>query len=600
MRKKLSLTVVSAATLLATLLPSAAFAQIGATVPNWPVPSAPSGTRGGMRALGDISRGIAFVAVTPCRVVDTRGPAGTFGGPSLTAGVPRNFPIPTGPCSGIPGGADAYSLNFTVVNTEGPGFIKAYPQGTAAPVVSSLNYTGADQTVANAAIVPAGLSGGITVVAGVSGTDLIIDVNGYYTQSYNSDNYFSVTGAFSNGGVIFGHNTNTSSVGYGGNFIAESTANEAAGVRGVANGATGVTAGVRGENVSTSVNARGVLGVVISTSPGAGSAGVRGINNGTGGAGIGVYGSQDGGGYGVFGTTPDGRGVYGYSTGSGVNYGVYGRTASTAAGAAGVYGSDKLPSTGSSVRSAGVFGSSRDFVGVEGISDFAGVFGTLYNGSGGPLVRGILGYQTYGVYSSGDFGGSGAKYFVEPHPYDASKVVRYVALEGPEAGTYFRGRGRFQRGIAAIQVPEDFRLVTDAEGLTVQVTPIGEMASVAVVELGLDRIVVKASKDVEFFYLVNGERRSHKNLQPIRSGREYMPDGPAALMPEAYTPVQREMLISNGTYNPDGTPNLTTAERLGWAEIWEKREKLETFLPTSDPNLAAPEGAANRPSRQNN
>jgi hypothetical protein len=170
-------------------------AQIGARVPNWPVPPAGSGTRGGMTTLGDISRGIAFVAVTPCRVADTRGPAGTFGGPSLAAGVPRNFSIPAGPCAGIPNQADAYSLNLTVTNTEGPGFIKAHPQGSAAPVVSSVNYTGAGQTVANAAIVPSGTSGGITVVAGVSGTDLIIDINGYYTESYNAGNYLSATGS---------------------------------------------------------------------------------------------------------------------------------------------------------------------------------------------------------------------------------------------------------------------------------------------------------------------------------------------------------------------------------------------------------------------
>jgi hypothetical protein len=66
-------------------------AQIGATVPNWPVPSG-FGSPGGRRALGDISRGIAFtggmttqgdigrdigfVAVTPWRIVDTSGPAG--------------------------------------------------------------------------------------------------------------------------------------------------------------------------------------------------------------------------------------------------------------------------------------------------------------------------------------------------------------------------------------------------------------------------------------------------------------------------------------------------------------------------------------------
>jgi len=120
-----------------------------------------------------------FVAMTPCRIADTRGPAGTFGAPSLPASTPRDFPLPTGPCAGIPVSAAAYSLNITVTNTLGPGFLKIYPQGSPAPVVSTLNFV-AGQTVANAAIVPAGTGGGITAVAGVSGTDLIIDINGYY------------------------------------------------------------------------------------------------------------------------------------------------------------------------------------------------------------------------------------------------------------------------------------------------------------------------------------------------------------------------------------------------------------------------------------
>ena len=49
----------------------------------------------------------------------------------------------------------------------------------AQPTVSTLNYV-AGQTVANAAVVPLGTAGGVTVIAGVSGTDLIIDTNGYY------------------------------------------------------------------------------------------------------------------------------------------------------------------------------------------------------------------------------------------------------------------------------------------------------------------------------------------------------------------------------------------------------------------------------------
>jgi Chaperone of endosialidase len=122
-----------------------------------------------------------FVGVTPCRAVDTRGNgfAGPFGPPSLPASVPRDFPL-AGQC-GIPAAAQAVSLNVTATNTQGPGFLLLYPQGGAQPLVSTLNYV-AGETVANAAIVPLG-AGGVTVVAGVSGTELILDVNGYFTDS---------------------------------------------------------------------------------------------------------------------------------------------------------------------------------------------------------------------------------------------------------------------------------------------------------------------------------------------------------------------------------------------------------------------------------
>jgi hypothetical protein len=123
---------------------------------------------------------LPFIGITPCRLVDSRNaamPPG-YGPPSLSPGVPnaRNFTL-AGQC-GIGSEAQAVSLNVTVTNTLGNGYIVLYPQGSTLPPVSTLNYF-AGQTVANAAVVPLA-SGGLTVVAGVSGTDLIIDVNGYY------------------------------------------------------------------------------------------------------------------------------------------------------------------------------------------------------------------------------------------------------------------------------------------------------------------------------------------------------------------------------------------------------------------------------------
>lgn len=148
-------------------------------------PSAVAGTNGSP---------LSFVAVTPCRIADTRGNGftGLYGPPALAGGVPRSFPL-GGQC-GIPSTAGAVSLNITVTNTLGPGFILIHPQGGSQPLVSTLNYV-ASQTVANAAVVPVGGAGaGITVVAGVSGTDLIIDTNGYYASQSLVNTLNSLTG----------------------------------------------------------------------------------------------------------------------------------------------------------------------------------------------------------------------------------------------------------------------------------------------------------------------------------------------------------------------------------------------------------------------
>lgn len=256
-------------------------------------------------------------------------------------------------------------------------------------------------------------------------------------------------------------------------------------------------------------------------------------------------------------------------------WGVAGIINSQSFDSAGVFGNDSSTAALDSYNPAGVRGES-DGNGVLGISTFQAVAGSAINSAGHETAYGILGYTfgtaTYGVFSGGNTGASGTKSFVEPHPSDASKVIRYVSLEGPEAGTYFRGRGKFQNGLATIDVPEDFRMVTDSEGLSIQVTPIGELATVAVVRIDLDEILVRSSRNVEFFYTVNGVRKTQRDFQPIGPGSEYMPRSADARMPLYLTEGQKALLVSNGTYNADGTVNMETAERLGWTKMWAERE----------------------------
>lgn len=119
----------------------------------------------------------AFYPVIPCRVVDTRNAAGQLGGPSLSGGYKRDLPILQSAC-GLPAGAQAYSLNFTAVPRGSLGYLTTWPTGQSQPTVSTLNATTGAVT-ANAAIVPAGADGSISVYAS-NDTDLVVDINGYF------------------------------------------------------------------------------------------------------------------------------------------------------------------------------------------------------------------------------------------------------------------------------------------------------------------------------------------------------------------------------------------------------------------------------------
>lgn len=141
-----------------------------------------------------------FISAPPCRIADTRNPSGAFGGPALSAHEFPSFPIPASACA-IPPNASAYSLNVTVVPFGPLGFLSLLPTPatppTATPNFSTLNDP-LGTVVANAAIVPAGVNGAVTVFAS-DATQVIIDIDGYFLDQ-TSLNLFSTslgTGALS-------------------------------------------------------------------------------------------------------------------------------------------------------------------------------------------------------------------------------------------------------------------------------------------------------------------------------------------------------------------------------------------------------------------
>jgi hypothetical protein len=132
------------------------------------------------------SGGLQFYPLTPCRVADTRvgfGFSGTQGPPFLAGGTSRNFGV-SGYC-GVPANASAYSINVTVVpKGDALGFLTTWPAGQSQPLASTLN-SPEGLVVANAAIVPAGTGGDISIYAS-DDTDVLFDINGYFAPPSES------------------------------------------------------------------------------------------------------------------------------------------------------------------------------------------------------------------------------------------------------------------------------------------------------------------------------------------------------------------------------------------------------------------------------
>jgi glucose/arabinose dehydrogenase len=121
-----------------------------------------------------------FFTLTPCRVVDTRNPAGPYGGPALAAGTTRTFTL-AGQC-GVPATAQAVAVNLTVTIPNAAGHLETFPAGSTPQGTSVLNF-GPGQTRANNAALLLGATGGLSVACvmpGGASTHFILDVVGYF------------------------------------------------------------------------------------------------------------------------------------------------------------------------------------------------------------------------------------------------------------------------------------------------------------------------------------------------------------------------------------------------------------------------------------
>lgn len=125
-----------------------------------------------------------YVAITPCRLADTRpapenvGPKATPLGAGETWTIQGTGDVP-GDCN-IPTGISALQLNVTPIGASIATFLTIYPTGSARPLASSLNPTPGEPPTPNAVTATLGTDGKFDVFNPAGSLNVAIDVVGYY------------------------------------------------------------------------------------------------------------------------------------------------------------------------------------------------------------------------------------------------------------------------------------------------------------------------------------------------------------------------------------------------------------------------------------
>ncbi|MEO6122916.1 MAG: hypothetical protein ABIR32_04345 [Ilumatobacteraceae bacterium] len=126
----------------------------------------------------------SYRPVRPARLLETRPGLATIDGLSNSIGVllaGSTTVLQVAGRAGIRTDASSVVLNLTATNSGLSGFVTAYPCSAARPNVAQLNYA-AGATVATTAVVKLAANGSVCLY-NLTGTDLIVDVAGFYPSA---------------------------------------------------------------------------------------------------------------------------------------------------------------------------------------------------------------------------------------------------------------------------------------------------------------------------------------------------------------------------------------------------------------------------------
>ena len=149
--------------------------------------------RGAQATVTSGSRPV-FIAITPCRLFDTRpvpdnvGPrtAPLAAGDTFTAQVTGT----NGNCT-VAAGAIGIAMNVTIDNPTAASFLTVFPADVARPLSSNLNWTASSSPTPNQVTVLLSALGAVKFYNNAGSVNVIADVVGYYEDHNFDDRYYT-------------------------------------------------------------------------------------------------------------------------------------------------------------------------------------------------------------------------------------------------------------------------------------------------------------------------------------------------------------------------------------------------------------------------
>ena len=128
-----------------------------------------------------------FNPLPPARLLDTRNGPGPVGpGQSINLQVTGVGGIPSS-------GVSAVALNVTAAEPTDSSYLTAWPAGSSKPLASNLNFV-RGQTVPNRVMVQVGTGGQVSLFNFFGMADVVVDVNGWFTDTSNPSGGSGLTG----------------------------------------------------------------------------------------------------------------------------------------------------------------------------------------------------------------------------------------------------------------------------------------------------------------------------------------------------------------------------------------------------------------------